>query len=171
MKKAALILSLTFSFLLLKAQTINSWNNFNGKLYGTEQEYQKQIGIRDKAGYELYQLLGYKSYFTNGLTAYLQQTKGYTLKSSESKSCITYTLTGKEDKSDKVILKFWINEEDRITKAKFYGNKDRLSNLFLSYWPTAEKETSEGAVAEKKFLNERIVFNYSGNKPYIEVIN
>ncbi len=119
----------------------------------------------------MYQLLGYKSYFTNGPASYLQQTKGYALKESDSENCMTYTLTNKADKSTGFILKFWTDGEDRITKAKFYGNKQQLAELFANYWPSEEKETVAGSIAEKKFLNEKIVFNYSSNKPFIEVLN
>ena len=170
MKKLGLFLSLTFCALLVKAQDNNAWNSFNGKIYGTELEYKKQINLREKAGYELYQLLGYKSYFTNGPASYLQQTKGFTLKESETENCIIYTLTNKADKSAKFVLKFWTDDEDRITKAKFYGNKQQLAELFANYWPS-EKETVAGSITEKQFLTEKIVFNYSSDKPFIEVLN
>ena len=175
MKKLLLSLLIIFFFFTTNAQK-PAWSKVYEQVYGSEKEYQDQRALRDNIGYELYRLIGFKSFYTNGPSSFLQQKQLFAMDAAESKGKMVYTLSKKSNnfRSEKLYLTYWLDENDRVTKARFKGEPAMLAYLFLNYWPgntdwTEISQFKKGTVAEKRLLDEKIVFNYKGGSPFIEI--
>jgi hypothetical protein len=79
-------------------------------LYGSQQEYKDQVALREKSGYDLYRILGYKSYYTNGPSSFLQQSQNYSMDATQKRGKMVYTLSRKnaEGKTGKMYFNFWV---------------------------------------------------------------
>ncbi|WP_423148198.1 hypothetical protein [Rubrolithibacter danxiaensis] len=176
MKKLLLSLTLSFTYFVVSAQIKAPWTTFYQQIYGTEKEYISQVAIRDNKGYELYHLIGYKSYYTNGPLSFLQE-NNMTLKSvREAKGKMTYALicTDKNNKYGKVNMTCWLDKDDRIIKAQFSGNSKIMKQFFSKYWPSApEQDYSQkpgnSTIEEKIFEKEKITFTDRGKKSLVEI--
>ncbi len=172
--------SLFTSFIALFFFNVNAqdlqWTKAYEQLYGTQQEYKQQVELRKTMGYDLYKVIGYKSYYTSGPSSFLQQTQQYSMDAKELKGRMIYTLTKKDDAGivNKLRLIFWLDQDDRVTKARISGSVPTLIFLFNRYWPannnrTTAEQLTKGVVAEKQLENEKIIFNYTNQKPFIEI--
>lgn len=171
MKKAILFLLLSSVAFIVKGQD-QKWNKFYEQIYGSQSEYQDQVALRNSRTYDFYRLIGFKSYYTNGPSGFLQQEKNLTMDARESHNKMIYTLTGKNvnGKKQKCHLIFRLNKDDRIQKAKITGSPDIIKFLFMSYWPAESSIVlKEGEIKEKRMPGEKVVFNYTGKKPFIEI--
>ena len=175
MKKVFLSLLISLLFFSVNAQNTR-WTKIYEQVYGTEKEYRDQVTLRENIGYELYRIIGYKSFYTNGPSSFLQQTQKFSMDASESKGKMVYTLTrkGENAKTDKFFLTYWLDENDRVVKARFTGSYPALAHLFLNYWPgntdwTEPAQLKKGVIAEKNLFDEKIVFNYKASNPFIEI--
>jgi len=169
------ILFLVFSAAVAQEQ---AWPKAYEQVYGTQQEYNGQTALRKMMGYDFYRLIGFKSFYTNGPSGFLQQARNFSMDASESKNRLVYKLTKKDrsGKSGRFYLTYWLDNDDRVTKARFSGDLQELAYLFLNYWPsntdwTDAAQLKKGVLAEKEILGEKVIFNYKSSKPFIEIIS
>src|SRR5690606_27941688 len=176
MKKTTVFFFLFLIITLPLSAQQKTWSKAHSQIYGTEQEYLEQVKLRTLMGYDFYRLIGYKSFYTNGPSSFLQQAKAFSMNAFEDKSRLVYILSaGSGQRNDTgVRLMYWLDEQDRVVKARFKGNKSDLAFLFLNYWPsstdwTDESQLTKGVLAQKEVLGEQIEFNFQRGKPFIEV--
>lgn len=146
------------------------------KLYGSPKEKAEQVALRQKAGYELYRLIGFKEYYANGIASFLQM-NGYNLddtKAAGNQTTFVFTPRVGMGKPPKLYFKYWVNTDKRITKVQLSGYPDALAKLFVFYWPTDAQwanvaQLKKGTVAKKMLIDEAITYNSKGGAPFIEV--
>ncbi|UOE47997.1 hypothetical protein MTO98_26660 [Mucilaginibacter sp. SMC90] len=177
MKKPILVTLFILAGAYCYAQTDTAkWTKTDAKWYGTPKEKREQQALWDKAGYELYRLIGYKEYYANGIATYLQA-NGYNMdetryiKGGSEFIFAPRISTGGEPK---LYLKYWVNADKRITKVKITGHPVGLARLFIQYWPTDIQWTStaqlhNGVVAKKMLIDETITYNNKTGVPFIEI--
>jgi len=173
------IIASTFLFIvfLFTADAQNhTWTKIYEQVYGSEKEYAEQTALRKLMGYDFYRLIGYKSYYTNGPSGFLQQARSFSMDASETGNRLIYKLSRKEKKGNtgSFYFTYWLDKHDRVTKARFTGDKEDLAYLFLNYWPsntdwTEPEQLQRGIIAEKDVLGEKVVFDYTSGKPFIEI--
>lgn len=153
------------------------WTATDEKVYGTQQEYNDQEAISKKVSHgNLYRLIGFKQYYANGLSLWLQE-RGYTSSEAPERPGHEVYIFKKNYvgsvKPENIVMTLGLNN-DRISSAKIDGSFADLAQLFLYYWPTSPDfadaaKLKPGVLAQKQLVNETITFNYKGKKPVIEI--
>jgi hypothetical protein len=152
----------------------------NFKLYGSpvERAHQETIEKQSSRRY-LTRLIGFKQYYLNELSAYIQQS-GYTDQDAPFKPgmyILKFTKNGAymgNAKPPKLTLTFSVDGDERIKQGTITGNFDALAMLFIRYWPmdaewNTEVKLKPGVVAQKHSFGDLITFNWSGATPFIKV--
>jgi hypothetical protein len=176
MKKLTLVSLLLFSAFIAFGQDTAAFTKNDAIMYGTASEKRDQDALWNKAGYELYRLIGYKEYYANGIASYLQ-TNGYNMDDTrdiKGGSIFVFSQRVGMGTPPKIYLKYWVNRQKRITAVRITGYPYGLASLFVSYWPTdiqwpATAALKRGVVATKMLIDEKITFNYAGATPFIEI--
>lgn len=153
-----------------------TWTKTDAKLYGTPKEKSEQNALWNKAGYELYRLIGFKEYYANGLATYLQN-NGYNMdetKDIKGGSLFVFSPRIGTGTPPKLYFKYWVNADKRITKVVITGYPYGLASLFVSYWPTdvqwaSTESLKKGVIASKMLVDETITYNNKGAAPFIEI--
>ncbi|WP_295714350.1 hypothetical protein [Mucilaginibacter sp.] len=151
------------------------------KMYGTPAEKAHQDDIaRQSNNRFLSRLVGFKMYYADNLSTYLQMNMDYSLGDApDSKGYFTEILTKKgvyigKIKPPKMVLKFAIDKDERIKSGVINGRFADLANLFINYWPMSAEWNSEvqlkpGVAAQKHCFGDLITFNWVGATPFIKV--
>ena len=174
--KLKLTTLLLFTALATFAQD-TAWTKGKAAVFGTQKEKHDQDALFQRDGYEIYRLIGYKEYYANGISSYLQ-THGYSLHDTRKVAGVGTEFVFDQQISmghdPQIYFKYWVNADKRITKVRITGYPYGLASLFVNYWPTDIQWTStaqlrHGVIAKKMLIDERITFNYGGVEPFIEV--
>ncbi|MEO3407103.1 hypothetical protein AAFN85_24515 [Mucilaginibacter sp. CAU 1740] len=153
------------------------WTKADEELYGSQAEKVHQDMIERQAGYSLVRIIGFKEYYTNEISSYLQQ-NGYRLEDSpDRKGSFNYVFSPSyigTQKAPKLRMSFMVNQSHRVTSGTITGSLFDLASLFLYYWPqSAEWRTraqlKRGVVAQKHNFGDLITFGWNGVTPVIRI--
>lgn len=174
MKKLLFIVLICNSLASFSQDT--TWTKKQSETYGTsaEKALQDKIGVQSDNRF-LRRFVGFKEFYTNEISAYLQLRQDFTLLSSpDVKDHIVFVLTKNgtylgNDIVPKVRLSFALDRNDRVVSGRFTGDFVSLAELFIYYWPqyasccTIEQLRS-GVVAVKHSFGDLVAFkNVNGH--------
>jgi hypothetical protein len=175
MRKLLFIAFLFMGFVCANAQDTTFTKN-DAIMYGTLKEKTDQNALWNKAGYELYRLIGFKEFYANGIASYLQM-NGYNMDDTrdiKGGSLFVFSQRIGMGQPPKIYLKYMVNKQKRITAVRITGYPYGLASLFVRYWPTdiqwpSTANLKRGIVATKMLIDEKITYNYAGVTPFIEI--
>jgi hypothetical protein len=159
-----------------------TWTKTDAKLYGTKAEKVHQETIERQSWHHfLCRFIGFKQYYINDLTSYLQLQREYAVDDNapDKPGYDIYVLSKKgvyigNVKIPKMILTFAVNKEGRITSGRISGSFADMADLFLNYWPqdatySSAVQLKPGVAAIKHAYGDLIAFTWVNNKPVITI--
>lgn len=177
MKKLILTTLLLFAVLGSFAQD-TAWTKSDQKLFGSkaEEAHEDVISQQSESRF-LSRFIGFKRYYGQNISAYLQARMDYSYVDSPNKPGYDITILSKNgvyfgEKAPKVIITFRVNKSDRILSGKIKGPFLTLASLFLNYWPQDPLfenaiQLQQGTAAVKHCYGDLISFKWIGGLPYI----
>lgn len=153
------------------------WTKADEELYGSQAEKVHQDMIERQSGHFLVRIIGFKEYYTNEISSYVQM-KGFKSEDTpEKKGSFNYIFSKGyigSQKAPKLRMTFAVNQNHRVTSGTITGSFFDLANLFLYYWPQSAEWWSQvqlkrGVVAQKHNFGELVTFNWNGATPFIKI--
>jgi len=178
-----ILIGLSTTTVLAQGKTQDtSWTKNDAVLYGTKSEKVYQEAIENQSRHHfLCRYVGFKQYYVNDLTAYLQLNRNFTIDDTPEKPGYDVYVLSKNGvhignmKVPKMYLTFGVNKQGRITSGKISsGLIADMVDLFLNYWPqdatyASAEQLKPGVAAIKHCYGDLISFMWYDTKAVITI--
>ena len=174
-----LLLPIALFFCLSVNAQDTTWSKGMQYLSGSKTEKAHQDMIRQQSGNKfLCRIIGFKAFYEQNITSYLQLNREYALGNSNNGSAADVFLMTKKvyigNQPKAIKLVFLHTKDDRVTSGKITGPFIELANLFLRYWPQDplfdnEAQLKPGVAAIKHSYGDLISFKWNAGVPYITI--
>jgi hypothetical protein len=174
--KTLLLLIFTASSFLSNAQDTTNWTKDKLETFGTKAEVIHQQSIRNQSDHhDLFRLIGFKQFYANGISSYIQADMDFTLNDNKGGDNVyVFEKNGvfMGVKQPRLIANYNISKDGRIVSARITGMFADLAKLFLTYWPQSADfaiavQLKPGTAAVKHCYGDLISFKWIQGKPII----
>jgi len=160
-----------------KAQDTSKWTNDKLALFGTKAEVVHEQNIRNQSdSHYLFRLIGFKQFYANGLSAFIQSDMDFTVLDTKASNVYLFEKNGVfiGNKPSKIKAVFALDNDGRIVSVKITALFGDLAKLFLTYWPQSADyavvtQLKPGTAAVKHCYGDLISFKWVNGLPVIYV--